>query len=137
MWRSILALLTLFAASFSQAQDNSRWVGQRVVAKYGTSLRTGDQVVYVDNVFRVYRVQQEQGEWLWLETDGIAGWVQPSEVIPVDQAVDYYSQQINASPGTASNYVFRGMIWSTRTNPTRPSPISTRPFASTRKTPWP
>jgi tetratricopeptide (TPR) repeat protein len=114
MWRSIVVFIALFAADLAQAQDSSQWVGQRVVTKYGTSLRTRDQVVYVDTVFRVYKVQQEQGEWLWLVADGIAGWVQSSEVLPVDQAVDYYTQQIRANPSSASLYVFRGMNWSTK-----------------------
>jgi tetratricopeptide (TPR) repeat protein len=119
MWRGSLLFVVLLALNLAQAQDVSRWVGQQVVTRYGTSLRVGDRVVYVDNVFRVYQVQQEQGEWLWLVADGIAGWVQSSEVIPVDQAVDYYTRQIQANPSNASNYVFRGMNWITKNEPDR------------------
>ena len=114
-----MVFVALLAANLAAGQNVSRWVGQQVVTRYGTSLRVGDRVVYVDNVFRVYTVQQEQGEWLWLEADGIAGWVQSSEVILSDQVVDYYTRQIQANPDSASNYVFRGMNWMTKNEPDR------------------
>ncbi|MGC8639734.1 MAG: tetratricopeptide repeat protein [Isosphaeraceae bacterium] len=117
MWRGSMVFVALLAANLAGAQNASRWVGQQVVTKYGTSLRVGDRVVYVDNVFRVYKVRQEQGEWLWLVADGIAGWVQTGEVIPFDQAVDYYTREIQANPSSASNYVFRGMNWMTKDEP--------------------
>ena len=111
MWRTAVVLVVLFTASFTNAQNISQWVGQRVITKYGTPLRFGSQVVYVDTVFRVYKVDRVKGDWLWLVAGGVSGWVRSSEVVPFDHAVDYYTQEIRANPGSASLYVFLGMNW--------------------------
>ena len=82
MWHTAMVLVVLFATSLTNAQNISQWVGQRVITKYGTPLRFGSQAVYVDTVFPVYKVDQLKGDWLWLVSGGVSGWVRSSEVVP-------------------------------------------------------
>jgi hypothetical protein len=60
--RSWLVVILLWPASLA-AQEVSPWVGQQVVPKYGKPLKIGNQVID-DGKFRVYRVEQVNGEWL-------------------------------------------------------------------------
>ncbi len=101
-------LLTAFIA---HAQDASPWVGQKVVTKYQTPLRVGNQVADEDFVFRIYTVERAQRGWLWLAAGSVAGWVRSSEVVPFDHAIDFYTQEIRANPGEAAAYGHRGIIW--------------------------
>ncbi len=122
----LLALLIAVSASLAHAEDAPTWIGKRVITHYGTVLRVGNQVVddakRADNiaasgrdrnVFRVYRVEEINGRWLWLkaEKEGVAGWVDVGSVILFDQAIDYFTAQIRANPGSFENYQKRGIIW--------------------------
>ena len=111
MWRTAVVLVVLFTASLTNAQNISQRVGQRVITKYGTPLRFGSQVVYVDTVFRVYKVDRVKGDWLWLVAGGVSGWVRSSEVVRFDQAIDFYTQEIAANPGNSAAWNLRGLIW--------------------------
>jgi tetratricopeptide (TPR) repeat protein len=85
-------------------------VGTKVVTKYETPLRIGERVVDDGAVFRIYTVRHVSAEWLWLVADSVTGWVQSSEVVPIDEAVDFYTQEIRANRGAARAYVRRGTI---------------------------
>src|SRR5436309_3111016 len=100
MRRSLLAAILLTSASFASAQDASSWIGQDVVTKYETPLRIENQVVSTEETATVYRVERASGDWLWLNSyDGrVAGWAQSQHVIPFNQAIDYFTNQIGANP---------------------------------------
>jgi tetratricopeptide (TPR) repeat protein len=107
----------------SLAQDGKEWVGQRVVTKFGAVLRVGKQVVDDDalansgsgmrNHSRIYRVEQESGRWLWLHDEKLstAGWLTADWVVPIDLAIDYFTDEIRAHRNTAAAYIGRGYIW--------------------------
>src|SRR5206468_2675791 len=62
--------------------------------------------------FRVYRLQQTQGRWLWLvdRHDNHAGWAPTDRVVPLERAVDYFSEVISADPGTSLAYRHRACL---------------------------
>ncbi len=120
----VAAALTIVGLANAQTKDP--WIGKRVITHYGTVLRVGNQVVDDETrgthlnvsgrdrkLVRVYRVEQVNGNWLWLkaEKEGLAGWVQSAYVIPYDQAIDYYTDQIRANPNNGRSYDRRGNIW--------------------------
>ena len=111
MWRTALVLAVLVTASLAHAQDISPWIGQRVVTKVLTPLKIGDRIVDEGTMFRVYTVERANGDWLWLVAGGVSGWVQSSEVVPYDQASDYFTLEIRGNPSSAFLYVIRGMHW--------------------------
>ncbi len=84
------------------AQSVNDWAGKRVVTKTGAKLRIGNIIVDDeksgnDRLRRtdrcVYRVEQINGPWLWLqdEKSGTAGWVTVESLVPFDQAIDYFT----------------------------------------------
>jgi tetratricopeptide (TPR) repeat protein len=123
--------LTYFVAVISTlaapavAQEKDPWIGKRVFTVSGTVLRVGNTVVNDEGrtadinasgkdrrTVRVYRVEHVNGGWLWIqhETSGVCGWVKSRDVIPYEQAIDYYTDQIRAKPEA---YLFngRGNLW--------------------------
>jgi tetratricopeptide (TPR) repeat protein len=85
-------------------------VGTKVVTKYQTPLRVGERVVDDGAVFRVYTVDRVNDDWLWLVAGSVAGWVLSNEVVPFDEAVEFYTGEIRANPRAARAYVHRGTI---------------------------
>ena len=74
---------------------------QKVVAKAKTVLRIGNTVVDGDKVYRSYKVDQVNGDWLWLvSVSGLVGWVRSGDVVPFEQAIDYFTQEIHQNPST-------------------------------------
>jgi tetratricopeptide (TPR) repeat protein len=65
------------------------------------------------SVLTIFRVRETKGPWLWLAADnsGLRGWVKVEDVVPFDQAVDYYTNEIRMHPRDPQSYVRRGNIW--------------------------
>ena len=80
------------------AQDSS-WVGQKVVTKYDYPVKIGDQPVEKQYLFHVYTVTRVNGDWLWVVSGSIEGWLPTSQALLFDQATDFYAQEIRANPG--------------------------------------
>src|SRR5262249_28548650 len=106
----VVALATVLASSGSPAQDASPWIGKRVVTRQKTVLMVGDQAVDEGKTRRVYTVEQVNGRWLWLVSGPVAGWVRADQVVPFDQALDYFSR-FTYTEGAAWAYAMRGIIY--------------------------
>jgi tetratricopeptide (TPR) repeat protein len=128
MWRAFL-LAALVVPTSAFGQENSGWIGKRVITHYGAVLQIGNQVVDDEerstnlaisgkarSILRVYRVEHVNGNWLWLKAEnrGVEGWVKAEFVIPYDQAVDYFTNQIRANPNEGQWYNYRGTVWGLR-----------------------
>jgi tetratricopeptide (TPR) repeat protein len=107
----------------AEAQRPDPWIGQRIITKFGAVLRVDNQIV--DNQkragrarggeraqARVYRVERTNGSLLWVvpEQAGASGWVQVSDVIPFDQAIDYFTNEIRTNPKNAAAFIDRGNL---------------------------
>ena len=91
-------------------------VGTNVVTKYQVPLRVGRQVVDDGAMFRVYKVEQVNGDWLWLKANNVNGWVRSSEIIPLDQAIDFYTEEILRQSREARACHRRGLVWAAKAN---------------------
>ena len=101
------------------------WVGKRVLTRYGTVLQVDGKPVADEwrgrnldrgkdqSAFLVYKVEQANPPWLWIvaEGSGAAGWAQASDLIDLDQAADYFTTLIRASPNDAWRFIWRGNVW--------------------------
>ena len=94
----------------AHAQAASPWVGTKVVTKQKTVLKIRGTVVDDEKEHRIYTVETVNGDWLWLVSGSVAGWVRSGEVVPFDQAIDYYTRFIQAGQGDWA-YNMRGLIW--------------------------
>jgi tetratricopeptide (TPR) repeat protein len=113
LWQSTfpsLVLLVLLPLK-STAQPPSFKVGQEVITKYPTSLRVGAQVVEDGGKFRVYRVEQVNGDWLLIVEGSVSGWAKSNDVVPLDQAIDFYTHEIRRNQVSTVAYMRRGVIW--------------------------
>jgi tetratricopeptide (TPR) repeat protein len=97
----VLAVLTWAAAVLPvAAQDQTEWIGKRVVQKVKKlTLRVNDEPVESDGkALRIYRIEQADGLSVLLksESDRVSGWASASDMVVVDGAVHYFSQKIQA-----------------------------------------
>lgn len=109
-------VVVLFVAiPMAWAQPAESRVGERGIAKEGAALEVdgegpgGDQ----SDTFRVYRVEKVDGSRVRVKAEGsaLAGWFKADVLIPLDKAVDYYSDEIRTHPDDASRYAQRGLVW--------------------------
>jgi tetratricopeptide (TPR) repeat protein len=106
----LVTLAILISASMAYAQDPSGWVGKKVVTKVQTPLRIGNRIVHDGGVFRVYTVESVNGAFLWVTFRSVAGYVQADQVVPFDQAIDYYTP-FTKTDRAAWAFGLRGIIW--------------------------
>jgi tetratricopeptide (TPR) repeat protein len=108
-----LLLCGLTATTPALASD-STWTGKQVIlSKPESELKIGDRVVGHGDVFRVYRVDREDGSWLWLVHPDVSGWATTEEVIPFETAIEVVTQKIKDQP-TEWAYRCRGACWCVR-----------------------
>jgi tetratricopeptide (TPR) repeat protein len=102
--------LTMASQTALWAQKQQSLVGRRVVAKYpGFKLTLEHKVVRHDE-WAVYRVKEAAGQRLMLEIPGrgLRGWALAKDVIPVENAIKFYTAYIRSNPEDPYGYVFRG-----------------------------
>jgi tetratricopeptide (TPR) repeat protein len=96
------------------AQQESDWIGKRVVQKYSNfQLRIENLVIDRKNTLNTYRVERVNGPWLWLRAVGVglSGWAPADRVVPVDQAIEFFTGYIRAYPRDPHGYTMRAMTW--------------------------
>ncbi len=64
-WVVAMLIVVRLGAGIARGQ-NSEWVGTNVVTKYPVPLRVGGQVVDDGAAFRIYEVEEVNGDRLWL-----------------------------------------------------------------------
>jgi tetratricopeptide (TPR) repeat protein len=110
-WWSILLILAVPVAGAAEAP----WVGQTVFVK-----RSGVTFGYVENEKWVSAgeiaelsvpVLAQRGDWLLVRSNGRRGWVPMSEVVPLANGVEYFTERIRSEPRSASHYLRRGAVW--------------------------
>jgi tetratricopeptide (TPR) repeat protein len=78
------------------------------------NLKIGNETVSTWGIHHVYRVRRVQSEWVWVVAGRLAGWVQRSDLLPLDRAIEYYSDTVRRHPDAAWAYLGRGLVWHTR-----------------------
>lgn len=122
MRRSLPALVVLLTAAPAlvhaqappQARDpfqgTSPLIGQRVVVKYKRPLTIGGVAVEPKD-YRAYMVERADGDWLWLVSGGVAGWVPKDEVVTLDEAITFYTEELRKNPLAWNAFLYRGFVW--------------------------
>jgi tetratricopeptide (TPR) repeat protein len=107
--------LALAAQALLQAQADQGWIGKRVVQKLGDFAlsNNGEPVERSGKVIDSYRVEQADGPSLFLkaESQGLSGWAAAADVVPVEQALDFFTRQIRAHPRDAFFHAMRAFLW--------------------------
>ena len=111
----VLAVLTCAGTRAPiQAQQHDERLGKRVVQKAAKLiLRINDEPVERDGkALRIYRIEEVDGASFLLksESDRSSGWASASDVIAVDQAVDYFSKKIRLEPKDAFPFAMMALL---------------------------
>ncbi len=108
MKRLIVAAICLLFASPAFAQK----VGDTVVviAEKRAQLKSRSEVVGTVPRGNHLRVDQVNAEWFWVFGEGKKGWINRSDVIHIDRAIDFFTAAIRRNP-IADDYEIRGSAW--------------------------
>jgi tetratricopeptide (TPR) repeat protein len=94
------------------AQADNNWIGKRVVQRYPAfKLQVDNQVIDTKTRLETYRVEQVNGPWLLLRAAELSGWAQADQVVPVERAIEFFTDYIRANPGDSHGYSMRAKIW--------------------------
>lgn len=105
-----LVALLLLADSAQPVSLHAQQVGDRVVCIRNAQMKNGDAVVGTLGVGMSVFVEAVNGDWLWV-SHGTAGWIQRQNVLPLDEAIQYFTDQIRTDPTNENGYYFRGNAW--------------------------
>lgn len=101
----------------ADSSDHASLVNRRVVQKQNDfALHIEDRVVDRGRVIHIYRVEQVNGPWLWIrsEGNGFRGWALADHVVPIEEGVDYFTRQIAANPQDVFSHMMRAVLWQDR-----------------------
>jgi tetratricopeptide (TPR) repeat protein len=96
-----------------EAQANNGWIGKRAVQKFENfTLQIGNQAV-VPKTIAFYHVKQTNGPRLSVKAEGtgLNGWARVDDVVPVADAIAFFTNQVRANPQDAFSYVMRAILW--------------------------
>jgi len=112
-WIVALGLIAVApASSLARQPADGGWVGKRVVQKYsGFRLKIEKQVIDPNRRLETYRVEQVNGPWLWLHGPEVSGWALADQVVPVEAAIEFFTDYIRSKPGDAHGYTMRAKLW--------------------------
>jgi tetratricopeptide (TPR) repeat protein len=120
IWQPIAATAAALAIivvspSLLRAQSGADWVGKRVVPKArGFVLRIDDEPVERSGgALVIYRVEKaEDGAQLWLKAEGqrLSGSAKVAEIVPVESAIDFFTDQIRMHPDDAFLRAVRALV---------------------------
>ena len=106
-----LIAATCVAAPAGRAQEPTLAPGMMVVGRSADFvLRDGKKVVHVATPFDTFRVGRVQGDRIHLHADGREGDARAGEIVPIEKAEAYFSEQIKANPHASHAYLMRSVI---------------------------
>lgn len=96
------------------AAAGPEWIGKRVIQKYRQfQLKVENQVVDRKHEILTYRVKKVDGPWLWLEAEGLglAGWAMAEQVVPIEEAIVFFTRYIREFPDDVHGFFMRAIVW--------------------------
>ena len=106
--------LTLAAPCRLLAEEppGREWMGQRVLPKHRQfTLRDAEDGGVRAAKVSIYRVEEVKGDALWLTPPvGPSGWGEIAAVVPIEEAVEFFSDAIGTSPQDPHNYAMRAIV---------------------------
>ncbi len=83
-----------------------------VMKSLNTKLRNGGEMIDSGHRFLRYRVEREQGDWLWIVANcGTRGWVDRRDVVPVETAIGYFADLSAREPSSAQAHRMLGLAY--------------------------
>lgn len=108
-----LLLATLLACSLQPVCLYAQKVGDYVIGIRDTPVKDGDKVIGTFYAGQVSPIEDINGNWYWVSQSS-AGWVRRQDVLPVADAIKYFTEQIRQEPSNQDAYYKRGVAWRTK-----------------------
>ncbi|NQV22803.1 MAG: tetratricopeptide repeat protein [Rhodopirellula sp.] len=106
---SVTMALSCLVTMVAQSQDNASGTKPAehpvMVIHADAELKSQSVVVGKAALAEILVGRETNGNWLWIPA--AKGWIQQSDVVAIDKAIDYFTRQIQQSP-TSRNYFERG-----------------------------
>ncbi len=83
------------------------WIGKEVFWKSGAKAKANGSEITIQTIPFPAIVGKVDGDWLWLDK----AWVHKDDVLLPEQAIAYWSDQIQKNPSAAQNWNNRGTMW--------------------------
>jgi tetratricopeptide (TPR) repeat protein len=74
-----------------------------------TPLKVGAKVTASLNAGSVFRIERVNGDWLWVDSGNIRGWVNKSDVVALDEAVGFFTSVIEKNPEAGYAFLSRAI----------------------------
>lgn len=104
-------LLMMSMPARAQQPSASEWVGKAVLPKARDFVvKDAQKGTPVKGPAEIYHVTQASGRSLLVSGMGVTGWVLADQVVPLDQADEFFSKQIRANPGGSYNHLMRAIV---------------------------
>jgi len=110
-----MPVLLVFLALPARSEES--WVGKRVIQKDAHfQLQVGSKVVDLRGNIEIYRVEQVHDSWLWLHSDqgDLTGWTRTDQVVPLDDAIPFFTGEIHEKTDDPLPYVLRAKVWESK-----------------------
>jgi tetratricopeptide (TPR) repeat protein len=89
----------------------SDWVGKAVLPRgRDFSLKDAHKETLVKAPAQLYQVSQVNGKSLLLSTPGLTGWAQSDQVVPLEQAYPFFTNQIRAHADESFYHAMRAIV---------------------------
>ena len=105
-------LMFLFCLVFTSvvAAGSDPMVGDKVFVKDGAEAKNGDEVVDVNDLLLPSIVEDVSGDMVWLGR----AWVDKSNVMSIQEALDFRTEQIRIEPANAAAWRLRSFGWTAK-----------------------
>jgi tetratricopeptide (TPR) repeat protein len=111
---ALALVLTVGTPCFVNAQAGNDWINKRVVQRSAEfRLKIDDEPVERSGkAIEFYRVERTDGALLWLQAEKAryGGWAKADDVIPVEQAIAFFTQEIHAHAREGFYHAMRAFV---------------------------
>jgi tetratricopeptide (TPR) repeat protein len=101
-------IVFLMSSEIGVCRPADAWVGQTVIVKFGgvpygqVNANTGAFVNTGRLHLMYHKVEAEEGGYVRVREDGVSGWVEKRNVVPLNEAVAFFTEAIQTRPTNAA-----------------------------------
>ena len=115
VWKLFVAFSTVLLFAAAVYGDDS-WAGRSIMprqagTRIGHTDPEGKQIYVAELTNFVYQVRSEKDGWLYVHHRGVEGWLWKQQAVLLEDAVDFFSEQIQANQFNAFALAHRGRAW--------------------------
>jgi len=103
--RTLAALMVLLGLARPVLADDDTWVGRQVMPRDTCVPKIKAREISPMRLSLPLTVEKVKGDWLWTG----AAWVKPADVVPLADAIAYYTKCIRKDPKSSWAYSCRGV----------------------------